>query len=568
VARALSRLSLVLALALAAAPLASLLVGAHALARPGGGQSFGGSKSSPSRSTPSRSSGSSFGGSSRSSTPSRSSDSSWSKRPSYSFPTSPSSGSSPSSPSSSRGSSGSGSSGAALGGSMGEFFFFLLVGGVVLALGVVVVVRVRDGWSQGGWESGLGGSLHDAFDEVEADERAARDAEEARRVRYRTVAEALAHARSRDEAFSQVLFEDFLYALYAETQMARGKGTLALLEPYVAEHARAAYDVYPVKGLSDVIVGSMRIDSAAARDDRALEVAVTFEANLTEVHGDGASYAFYVREHWTLERPADARSRPPEQARVIGCANCGAPLDKVVGKKCRHCDAVVGEGDWRVTSIRVAEREARGPILTGTTEEVGTNLPTVVAPDAKERYEELLGRDPELEWAAFLARVELVFHTFHEAWTKQEPLLVRPYLSDGLYQVQLYWVDAYKKQRLRNVTEDARIVTVHMARVVHDAYFDAITLRVYATCRDYTLDAEGEVVGGSRSKPRNYSEYWTLIRAAKAKGKARVERECPNCGAALDVNMAGHCTSCGVAVTTGDFDWVLSRIEQDEVYEG
>jgi hypothetical protein len=30
--------------------------------------------------------------------------------------------------------------------------------------------------------------------------------------------------------------------------------------------------------------------------------------------------------------------------------------------------------------------------------------------------------------------------------------------------------------------------------------------------------------------------------------------------------MAGDCESCGVHVTTGEFDWVLSRIEQDEVY--
>ena len=32
--------------------------------------------------------------------------------------------------------------------------------------------------------------------------------------------------------------------------------------------------------------------------------------------------------------------------------------------------------------------------------------------------------------------------------------------------------------------------------------------------------------------------------------------------------MAGVCTYCQVKVTTGDFDWVLSRIEQDEVYAG
>ena len=44
---------------------------------------------------------------------------------------------------------------------------------------------------------------------------------------------------------------------------------------------------------------------------------------------------------------------------------------------------------------------------------------------------------------------------------------------------------------------------------------------------------------------------------------------CPNCGAPLDnVNMAGNCQYCGGKITRGDFDWVLSRIEQDESYAG
>jgi len=43
---------------------------------------------------------------------------------------------------------------------------------------------------------------------------------------------------------------------------------------------------------------------------------------------------------------------------------------------------------------------------------------------------------------------------------------------------------------------------------------------------------------------------------------------CPNCGAALNINMTGHCNYCKAKVSSGEFDWVLSRIEQDEVYGG
>ena len=44
---------------------------------------------------------------------------------------------------------------------------------------------------------------------------------------------------------------------------------------------------------------------------------------------------------------------------------------------------------------------------------------------------------------------------------------------------------------------------------------------------------------------------------------------CPNCGAPVDqVNMAGECGHCGAKITRGDFDWVLSKIEQDDSYTG
>jgi hypothetical protein len=32
--------------------------------------------------------------------------------------------------------------------------------------------------------------------------------------------------------------------------------------------------------------------------------------------------------------------------------------------------------------------------------------------------------------------------------------------------------------------------------------------------------------------------------------------------------MAGDCRYCRAKVTTGEFDWMLSRIEQDEAYRG
>jgi predicted amidophosphoribosyltransferase len=78
----------------------------------------------------------------------------------------------------------------------------------------------------------------------------------------------------------------------------------------------------------------------------------------------------------------------------------------------------------------------------------------------------------------------------------------------------------------------------------------------------------GQVVRGSKHSERAYSEYWTLIRSAGRKGAPKAEPACGNCGAPLAITMAGACEHCGAHLTAGEFDWVLSKIEQDDTYRG
>jgi len=65
--------------------------------------------------------------------------------------------------------------------------------------------------------------------------------------------------RERDPDFSVILFEDFLYMLYAEVQRARGRGTIEELGAYVSPAAQAALRADP--GLTEVkgiVIGGMR----------------------------------------------------------------------------------------------------------------------------------------------------------------------------------------------------------------------------------------------------------------------------------------------------------------------
>jgi hypothetical protein len=394
-----------------------------------------------------------------------------------------------------------------------------------------------------------------------------RFAQEMAKKRHPTIQSALAAVKSTDDGFSYVLFEDFFHALFVETHKLRGEKRLDALAPFLSQAARDAYAPYPADSVGAIIVGSLATLEVVA-DGGKVRVQLGFEANYTETR-DGESQAYYAREIWYLCRDNDILSRGPKHSRVIGCGNCGAPLDKIMGSKCEHCGVAAGAGkrDWVVESIGVEARELRGPMLTGTTEEEGTDLPTLVAPDAKAAFAELGQRDPDFSWAAFIKRVELVFHTFHRTWSAQDLREVRAFLTDNLFDTQTYWVSAYQAQNLRNVTERPEIVSVQLSRLTSDKYYDAMSVRVFAQCTDYTLDSSNRVVGGSKDNVRQYSEYWTFIRAREKTGAPKTDPVCPSCGAPADhVQENGECKSCHVKVTNGAYDWTLSRIEQDEVY--
>jgi hypothetical protein len=115
-----------------------------------------------------------------------------------------------------------------------------------------------------------------------------------------------------------------------------------------------------------------------------------------------------------------------------------------------------------------------------------------------------------------------------------------------------------------------RVTELTLVKAVRDRWYDALTFRIWGAGRDYTVrQATGDVVAGKPRADRFYSEYWTLIRGAGVRGAPRADRACPNCGAPLDnVNMAGICQHCGAEISTGRFDWVLSKIEQDDSYTG
>lgn len=385
--------------------------------------------------------------------------------------------------------------------------------------------------------------------------------------------------RTIDPDFSPVLFDDFCFRLYATCHEARHDDhQLDGLAPYVSERARDQLRTRaPRAPVTGVIVGAIRpwsvhLPSDPGVDGALVSVGIELETNYTVQAGDQRTT--YAIERWTLARAAHARTRPPDRTKIFPCPNCGAPWQTSAAhgvQRCASCEQVVDNGrfDWQVTAVEVVHTKLQPPTLTDEVMERGTDLPTYRAPDADARWSELIVADPQLTQPGLLARLDVIYRELYAAWDRNELATARPYLSDGLADYLTYWIDAYKQQGLRNRLVDMRVTNAELAKVTRDRWYDAVTIRLWGTGKDFVVrHRDGHLIRGSKRSDRPYSEYWTLIRSAGRKGAPRVDRACGNCGAPAVVGMSGACTHCGAHVTGGEFDWVLSKIEQDDTYRG
>lgn len=378
-----------------------------------------------------------------------------------------------------------------------------------------------------------------------------------------------------DSGFSEPLLIDFFQQVYTTARQRAPSGETASLAPWFTTGALGHLVSTSPKAVRDVIFGSTRLSDAAI-DDTRVRVEVVCEVNLVGTDAGGNEQQWLRQERWTLGRRAGVTSPGPDRMQVLCCASCGDPSEPELDGTCGSCGSVRtgGETQWEVEAVQVMqERPLPGVALhPGGGVEPGTRQATVFDPEIAVAKRRFINRHPQFSWSDFDARVRHVFAKLQESWSARRLEDARAYQTDALFQVHRFWMARYKRDGLYNRMSDLDITWIDVAKVTRDAWFESVTVRVYASMCDWTeRESDGVVVGGSRTDPRVFSEYWTFVRTIGST-RGAVEHtldQCPSCGAPLDqVSAAGVCGYCDSKITGGDFDWVLSRIEQDEVYRG
>ena len=169
---------------------------------------------------------------------------------------------------------------------------------------------------------------------------------------------------------------------------------------------------------------------------------------------------------------------------------------------------------------------------------------------------------------AFSTRVRDGFTKLQRAWCEQSLTSVRPFVSDGIHERFSLQFEEQHALGYRPVMENLSILECAPAQVECGTVFDVITMRVGASAKDYRVSVEtGRAIPGSEEASQ-FAEYWSFIRArgskTKAGGTGLIEGNCPNCGAPIAMNQGAKCEYCQAVLRSGQYDWVLAEITQEE----
>jgi hypothetical protein len=396
----------------------------------------------------------------------------------------------------------------------------------------------------------------------------------------------LINFKQRDVNFSRIVFLDFVHLLYVKFYSYYGKKEFSYLKPYLDESIQndKMLDLLisrQVIIINEIVINSARIYSinSTATDD---SITVEIESNFTvcPVQQSGEQHSRYIRtERWFLQRNKGLLSPAPETMQALSCPACGAAANFTDAGECQSCRTVIikGKQQWYVKDRFVLNQTLLNTgDLVAYSEEQGTDLRTQTSPTLLqeianfEKQRAIIWSD---YWINFKQQiVQNYFVELNTAWTNHDLTKVRHLVSDRLYEANSFWMALYKKQQWNNRLDDLKISDIQLVKIELDIYYETITVRVFASCFDYTQDKQNKIIGGSNKKRRDYSEYWTFARRA---GVEQTEESpfninsCPQCGAPADkMGQTAICEYCGSKISTGKFSWVLFLITQDEVYLG
>lgn len=178
---------------------------------------------------------------------------------------------------------------------------------------------------------------------------------------------------------------------------------------------------------------------------------------------------------------------------------------------------------------------------------------------------DLRSRDPNFSEDLFISRINNMFVQLQESWQAKEWKKVRPFESDELFNTHARQLQEFIDSKTTNVVDEIAVLRTEITDYHDNGPTESLDVYMRVRMKDYIVnDENGKVVEGYPDE--EVTMEYELVMTRKKGIVTRLAQNtevttCPNCGANVSINASGECEYCNSVVSTGDFDWVLTRMD-------
>jgi len=178
--------------------------------------------------------------------------------------------------------------------------------------------------------------------------------------------------------------------------------------------------------------------------------------------------------------------------------------------------------------------------------------------------------DPNFNKEEFVAWSKNLFIKLQNAWTARDWETIRAFETESLFEQHRNQLQGYISNNQINVMDRICVNYAHLYEYRQEGDKEVLTVRLNSRMQDYIIDATTkQVIKGDKDLDIYNTYLLTFIRKNGVKTKPGTTEvnttNCPNCGAPTQITSSGKCEYCGSVVTTGEYNWVLSNLQRENV---
>ena len=162
--------------------------------------------------------------------------------------------------------------------------------------------------------------------------------------------------------------------------------------------------------------------------------------------------------------------------------------------------------------------------------------------------------------AMFLTKVDNIYVMLCTSIMMNDLTRVKHKVSEEIINKYQAIVNDCSSKNIRKMYDELNVKSSEITNINETEEEIIVNVTLISRYMSYYIDSNGNLISGDNTRAQEHTNYLTLVKKKSSK-ELKASRQCPNCGANIDVNKDGRCQFCGGTFNTEDFDYILTKIE-------